>query len=60
MKKVLAVLDVIEIIFIYLSVFGLSDIFVKNMNFSTKQKIVYYTFLGIIGVVSFFVTLHYS
>ena len=60
MNKVIEVIDVVEIIFIYLSAFGLCDLFIKKMKFSTKQKILFYSLLGIIGVISFFVTLSYS
>jgi hypothetical protein len=42
-------------VFVYLGLFGLSDILIKACKFNTKQKIIYYTMILIItGIYMFF------
>lgn len=36
--------------FLYIAGYGLSDIVVKEMRFNTKQKIMYYLMIAVIGL----------
>ena len=51
-------LNLIELTLLYLSFFGLSDIFVAHMKFNKLEKICYYLSLGLLGVCLFSLTIY--
>ena len=51
-------LNLIEMTLLYISTFGLSDIFVAYMKFNTMEKIYYYVVLGLLGLFIFALTIH--
>lgn len=55
----LGFLNLFEELLLFVSVYGLSGIFVNHMKFNTTEKIYYYTFLGLIGLFIFTLTIYY-
>jgi hypothetical protein len=52
-------LNLMEHCLLYLSVFGLSDLFISKMKFNTRKKFLYYTFLGVLGLIVFALTIYF-
>ena len=55
----LGFLNLFEELLLFVSIYGLSDIFVNHMKFNTMEKIYYYTLLGFIGLFIFTLTIYY-
>ena len=55
----LGFLNLFEELLLFVSVYGLSDIFVNYMKLNMMEKIYYYTFLGFIGLFIFTLTVYY-
>lgn len=52
-------LNLIEMLLLYISTYGLSNIFVEHMKFNTMDKLYYYIFLGLIGLFIFTLTVNH-
>ena len=52
-------LNLIEMLLLYISTYGLSELFVAHMKFNTMDKIYYHLFLGLIGLFIFILTVYY-
>lgn len=55
----LELLNLIEMVLLYIATYGLSDLFVKHMKFNDTAKLYYYLFLGFIGLFIFTLTIHH-
>lgn len=49
--------DLIKLLLLYLSLFGISDIFINYMKFTHFQKLIFYLVLGILGITIFINTI---
>ena len=49
--------DLIKLLLLYLSLFGISDIFINYMKFTHFQKLIFYLVLGIFGITIFINTI---
>ena len=54
----LELLNLIELILLYIATYGLSDLYVKHMKFNDSDKLYYYIFLGLTGLFIFTLTIH--
>ena len=52
-------LNLIEMLLLYISTYGLSNIFVEYMKFNTMDKLYYYIILGLIGLFIFTLTVNH-
>ena len=58
-RAYLEFLNLIEMLLLYISTYGLSNIFIQYMKFNTTQQLYYYIILGLIGLFIFTLTVHY-